>query len=110
MDFKAKSILKVKDKEKGWISKEVIVDSVRAIRDIFAPEQDGVSQVNLSLNSKVYYSVRLMKDGVDAKVVDQDGDMQFMCSPILLVECDDTKPIDISSEMLKSMEDSIIFY
>lgn len=110
MDFKAKAILKVKDKEKGWLTKEVIIDSIKAIRDIFTPEQDSVEQVNLSLNSKVYYSVRLMKEGVDAKVVDQDGDMQFMCSPILLVECDDTKPIDISDKMLKEMEEVIVFY
>lgn len=110
VSFCAKAILKEKIAENNWTSKEVTIDSVQSILDIFEPYQKDVEQVNLSLNSKVYYSIGLMKDGVDAIVKDQDDDRQFMCSPLLLVECDSEKPIDISYKMLKSMEEAIDFF
>lgn len=110
VSFCAKAVLKEKVDENTWSSKEVTIDSIQSILDIFEPCQKNVKQVNLSLNSKVYYSVGLMKDGVDAVVKDQDEDREFMCSPLLLVECDSEKPIDISNEMLKSMEEAIDFF
>lgn len=110
VSFCAKAILKERVAEKEWTSKEVTISSVQDILDIFEPCQKDVEQVNLSLNSKVYYSVGLMKNGVDAIVKDQDDDRQFMCSPLLLVECDSEKPIDITDKMLKSMEETIDFF
>lgn len=110
VSFCAKAILKEKVAEKEWVSKEVTISSIQDILNIFKPCQKDVEQVNLSLYSKVYYSVGLMKNGVDAIVKDQDDDRQFMCSPLLLVECDREKPIDISDEMLKSMEETIDFF
>lgn len=110
ISFCAKAILKEKVAENKWTSKEVTISSIQDILDIFNPCQKDVEQVNLSLYSKVYYSVGLMKDGVDAIVKDQDDDRQFMCSPILLVECDNEKPIDITDKMLNSMEEAIDFF
>lgn len=109
VEFRAKAVIKERGSF-GWTSREVVIDSIESIRNIFAPEQEGVEQVNLSLNSKVYYAMRLLKDGIDGKVVDGDGDTHYLVSPILLVECDNEKPIDISENMLKEMEDAIILF
>ena len=109
MEFNAKAILKEWGSS-GWTSREVVIDSPQAIRDIFAPEQDDVEQVNLSLYSKVYYAVRLMKNGLEAKVTDEGGTNHYLVSPILLVECDNEKPIDISDKMLKEMEEKITYF
>lgn len=110
VSFCAKAILKERVGENTWISKEVTINSIQSILDIFEPHQKDVEQVDLSLNSKVYYSVGFMKSGVEAIVRDQDNDRHFMCSPLLLVECDSEKPIDISDKMLKSMEEAIDFF
>lgn len=110
LSFCAKCVLKERVGENNWTSKEFTIRSIQDLRDIFKPHQNDVEQVNLSLNSKVYYSIGFMKDGVDAKVKDQEGDTHYMCSPILLVECDSEKPIDISEKMLNSMVDAIDFY
>lgn len=110
VSFCAKAILKERVAENNWTSREVTISSVQDIRDVFKPYQDDVEQVNLSLNSKVYYCIGFMKEGVEASVKDQDDDKHYMCSPLLLVECDSEKPVDISEKMLNSMEETIDFY
>lgn len=98
-------LMKRKDK---WVGEKKHVDSVQAMKDIFGG--DPVEQVNLSKYLKVIYSPRHLESGVLAKVTDLDGETHFMGSPILLVQCDEEKPIDMSEEALEEIKGHIDFY
>ena len=110
MEFEAKAIVKRRLDNGSWLSEPIVLRSVDDILDVFKPCQKDVEQVNLSLNYKVYYSVGLLTTGVEAHVKDKDGDISYMCSPLLLVECDNEKPVDISEEGLKTIEEAIDFF
>jgi hypothetical protein len=108
-DFNAKAILLTKQ-DNEWHEKEVIINSVDDIKNIFNPHQDRVEQVNLSMFEKLYYSVGfLTADGIDAKVDDMNEDRSYLVSPLLLVQCDETKPINITKETLNSIKERIDF-
>lgn len=109
LTFCAKAVLLTRG-EDGWKKEEVTLKSVEGLRGIFKPFESRVSQVNISKYLKVYYCLDFIKDGMDARTVDMDGDTSYMVSPLLLVECDDEKPINISESCLETLLDSIDFF
>lgn len=109
LSFNANAVLLKRD-DTTWTEERVKITSVDDIRKIFTPYQSDVSQVNIDKYQKVYYCVKFMKTGVEAKVTDENCETHYMVSPLLLVECDDIKPVDISNEVLEKLKDSIDFY
>lgn len=108
-DFNAKALL-LKRTNEGWVEEEITIDSVNDILKIFKPFENDVSQVNINTFMKVYYCIKFLEDGIQAKVTDMNCETHYMVSPLLLVECDSSKPIDLTEETLKSMKDTILFY
>lgn len=106
--FNAKAIVFNKTSN-GWKSDEVILKSVGDLRGVFSPYINDVEQVNLSLHEKVYYSLSFLRDNIHAKVTDEMGNRHFMVSPILVVLCDDTKPINITEDSLNFFKEAIDF-
>ena len=109
MEFNAKALLL--NKENGeWKEREVTIKSVADIRAIFAPYESNVDQVNLDRYRKVYYSMGFLKHCIEARTVDMDDNRAYLVSPLLLVQCDDEKPIDLTEEVLQSIKNSIDFF
>jgi hypothetical protein len=108
MTFDAKAVVLTKT-ENGWEKSYKTLKSVDDIKKTFTPHEDNVTEVHLDKYRRVYYSLGFLTDGVEAKIL-QEEDTHFMASPLLLVYCDDEKPVDITDETLKSIEESIEFY
>lgn len=82
--------------EDRWDRTEVRVFSVA---DIHAAVGGKAEQVDLDVWHKVYYNGACYADsGVVAHVRDCQSNIQFLPSPLLLVLCDDEKPVDCSEE------------
>lgn len=108
MEFNAKALLLNKENGK-WKEKEITIKNVSDIRAVFSPYESTVDQVNLDRYRKIYYSLGFLKDGIDAKTVDMEDDRAYMVAPLLLVQCNDEKPIDLTEEVLQSIKNSIDF-
>lgn len=91
--------------EDGWSEKEVKVTTTDEIRACF---ENSLGEVWLDRYKRVYYSVS--ERGIDAKVKDIDGDMHYMSSPILLIECNSKEPIRISADTKNSIKETIDFF
>lgn len=111
MQFQAKAKLLEKLGD-SWESKSVVISSVDDIRNYFKPYQSEVTQVNVSLHEKVYYCSYLIKPtGIEATIIDEiTGEKFYMCSPLLLVQCDNIKPIDITEDCYENIKARIDFY
>ena len=108
MEFNAKVLL-LKKVEKTWIDEVAVVTSVSDMRALIG---DDITQVNLSKYEKVYYSPDSIgvRGEVSAMVKDVDGDRHFMGDILLLVECNDEKPVDITEETLTKIKEAIELY
>ena len=109
MSFNASALL-LKKNDGVWCEDKVEINSVNDILKIFIPYENNVAQVNINKYLKVYYCVQFITDGIEARVTDMDCTTHYMSSPLLLVECDDDKPIKLSDEALKKLKDTIDFY
>lgn len=107
VDFNAKCIKL--HKEKDWVKTEVIIKSIKDLRDVFSPYSDEVHQINIDKYHKVYTSVSFLNErqSLDGRVETNEEGVQMLVSPILLVLCDDTKPINISEDSLSFFEDKL---
>ena len=109
MDFNAKCILfDIKTKN----CSEVNITSVKDIFNVFGNAEDiKVSQVNIDKYNKVYYDASNLADGITGwcstfaehnemtgEWVDCQGKDYLIGSKLLLVLCDDNKPIDITEK------------
>lgn len=105
--FKATAILKTRSIEGVWTNSSVVIESVEGIKNLF--KNGNPTQVNLSKFLKVYYSVDDISDYgcIVAKTIDMSGETCFMGAPLLFVECDDAKPIDITEEALLKFEEKV---
>lgn len=109
MEFNAKALL-LKKENGEWKEEEITIKNVVDIRAVFTPYESTVDQVNLDRYRKVYYTMGFLKDGIDARTVDMDDNRAYLVSPLLLVQCDDEKPIDLTEEVLQSIKNSIDFF
>lgn len=110
MNFNATAVLIRKMENMIWLESYVAIDSVDDIRKLFEPFQDNVTQVNLDINRKIYYSSSFIKDNIEALATDSEGEKHYMVSPLLFVQCDSEKPVVITNDTLKSIKDEITFY
>lgn len=98
--------------EGSWSETEVFLHTVDDIRDSVGVGMK-TTQVNLSRNMKVFYclgNAELMDDPkIQAKVTDMEGTVHYMVSPILLCECNDFRPIDLSKEIEETIKSTIDF-
>ena len=102
------------DKVDGdWVSKDLKINSIEEIKGSVS-DDGSITQVNLDLHRKIFYSIgnllKLEKPQIQARVLDSDGEICFMVHPLLLCECDDVKPVDLSEEVEKSIKSAIDFY
>ena len=102
--FNAKAVLVEKSND-GWTDSDVIINSVDDIRNCFKFE---IAEVRIDKYRRLYYTIS--EDGVQAKIKDEDGNMHYMSSPLLIVQCDDEKPINISNNILNSIKETIDFF
>jgi hypothetical protein len=89
----------------GWSEKEIKVTTSDEIRACF---ENTLGEVWLDAHRRIYYSVT--ERGIDAKARDIHGDMHYMSSPILLIECNDKEPIRISNNIKNSIKETIDFF
>ena len=96
-----------------WSEKEVFVHDTQEMKDLIGVGMKP-TQVNLSRYMKVFYCLdnieKLEEPRMQARVVDEDGDVQFMVSPILICQCDDTNPINLTKEIEETIKSAIDFY
>jgi hypothetical protein len=109
LSFNAKAILLKKDtkNENNWVSEYVRLQNVDDIKNIFQPHQSEMEEIYLSDKVRVYYSIGFLEGGVDVRVNDSKNDYHYASSPLLLVECDNTKPVDITEDTYKQIIDKI---
>ncbi len=71
----------------------------------------GVEQVNISKYKKLYFSTEGIStwNGIQSKYKN-GSTTEYMASPLLLVECDDTKPIDITQETIEEIKSNLELY
>lgn len=109
MEFNAKVVLMKKEDEK-WTESIAVIKSIDDLKGVFHPFENETTQVDIDKYRKVYYNYGFLgNDGVAAKVKDIDDNMHYMCSPLLIVQCDDEKPINIESDILNSIKELIDF-
>lgn len=95
--------------------KEVTVFSVEDIRSLFE-SKDKVTQINIDKYHKVYYDASRISEGISSwcsvyETYDSETGFWEDCigkdfilgNNVLLVLCDDTKPIDITEESKEFM-------
>ena len=96
-----------------WSEEEVFVHDTQEIKNLVGVGLK-LTQVNLSRYMKVFYCLdnieKLAEPQMQARVIDEDGDMQFMVSPILICQCDDTNPINLTKEIEETIKSTIDFY
>ena len=101
----------MKKEDEKWVETCINIRSVDDLKGVFHPFEDDTTQIDIDKYRKVYYNIKFLgKEGVDAKVKDCDGDLHYMCSPILIVQCDDEKPVNITPDILNSIKELIDFY
>lgn len=109
MEFFAEVIVMKRQEDGKWEEKSLVVRNVNDIKLAF--NGDEVTQVNLNKYHKVFYTTKDIErhGSICSKVVDESGDLFFMASPVMLVLCDDEKPISITGDDMKLFKDSIDF-
>lgn len=90
MNFNASGVVLTKECDGSWSEKTVELHNIDDIRRVFHPFETDVTQVNISRQLKLYYSMNFLFEGkcTEAKVKDEKGNRNFLVSPILLLECD----------------------
>ena len=107
-NFNARCLQLVRQEDETW--KEVY-HTVHNSKEMIDLVGQGVAQVNISKYIKLYYSTEGIEkmNGIYSKYMD-DGIREFMASPLLLVECDDTKPIDITQQTIDTIKEHLQLY
>ena len=102
--YNASGLLYTKDIIEGFwqMPKKVDINIIDDIKTLVAGKSNGrCDQINIDKYHKVFYSMdNLMQDGVNAKIK-LNNRIEFACSPLLFVLCDDNKPIKLPEEEIK---------
>ena len=105
--FDAEAVLLVRSESGTWSEKRVKITSVGQLK-LLVGEGYSVEQVNVDKYHKIYYSlVNLEKYGSITAHYKSDEELHMMSAPILLVQCDDSKPVDIMPDSLKKMKEML---
>ena len=110
LTFNADAVLMVRDMDGNWKEKKVKVTSVEQLK-MLVGKGYVVEQINVDKYHKIYYSLaELEKYGKITAHYRTDEEFHMMSAPILLVLCDDVKPINITSDALTKMKEMINLY
>ena len=106
--FNAKCLKIEKQKDGRW--KESF-EQIHNSKEMIELVGDGVEQVNISKYIKLYYSIEGIEkwNGVQS-TYKNDSITEYMGSPLLLVECDDNVPIDITKETIDTIKANLVLF
>ena len=107
--YDAKACVLTRDNNGTWNESFVNVSNRQSFLDVFKT-RDTLEQVNLDKYRKVYYCSSNIKDEILSKVKDMEGETHYMGSPLILVECDDVKPIDITDKVKEEIKERLELY
>ena len=99
----------LKKEDGNWVESTVKIFNRQSFLDVFKT-RDTLEQVNLDKYRKVYYCSSNIKDEILSKVTDMGGETHYMGSPLILVECDDVKPIDITDKVKEEIKERLELY
>lgn len=107
MEFNALALL-MEYVDGKWFSKECMLCS----RDDIWAQFEGLSVDEVRLgNFRVYCSPLLHPElGIVAHLRDEGGDMHYLCSPILILDTDGEKPVDLVPDRAKTIKGTIDFF
>lgn len=111
--FEANGVFMTRDDSSDiWNEEVVSISSRDDIRELFKPYE--VTQIDVNRCMKVYTAIDNLANraGVDGRVVDDNGNIHLLVSPILLLECDEIepRPIFITKETKKTFKDILELY
>ena len=112
MNFNADGVLVFKGEDGEWCTdKNITINTVGDIHNAVVSKENienyKAEQININKYEKVFYSFENSIKGVDAKVTTDDGTVEMAFSPLLLVNCDDTKPIKMNEKVLSEIMSKI---
>ena len=106
--FSAKCLKIEKQKDGTW---KESYEQIHNSKEMIAIVGQGIEQVTISKYIKLYFSTEGIEkwNGVQSKYKN-DVMTNYMASPLLLVECDDIKPIDITQETIDKIKTNLELY
>ena len=106
-NFNAKCLQLVRQEDGTW---KEIYHTVHTDNEMGDLVGKGVAQVDISKYIKLYYSTEGIEkmNGIYSKYT-KEGIREFMASPLLLVECNDTLPIDFTQKAIDIIKENLIF-
>lgn len=107
--YDAKVCVLTRDDKGTWNESVANVSNRQSFLDVFKT-RDTLEQVNLDKYRKVYYCSSNIKDEILSKVTDMEEETHYMGSPLVLVECDDAKPIDITAKVKEEIKERLELY
>ena len=106
--YNAKACVLTKE-DGNWLESTVKIFNRQSFLDVFKT-RDTLEQVDLDKYKKVYYCSSNITTEVLSKVTDVNGETHYMGSPLILVECDDMKPIDITDKVKEEIKERLELY
>lgn len=104
--YDAKACVLTRDENGNWIESFTRVSNRQSFLDVFKT-RDTLEQVNLDRYRKVYYCSSNITTSILSKVTDMEEQTHYMGSPLILVECDDVKPIDITDKVKEEIKERL---
>lgn len=105
-EYNAKVCVLTKDENGTWKESTAKVFNRQSFLDVFKT-RDTLEQVNIDVHRKVYYCSSNITTQILGKVKDVNDNMHYMGSPIMLVECDDVKPVDITDKVKEEIKERL---
>lgn len=90
-----------------WLTEEKHITDIASLRDIFGENGNNLEQIYLDEEHKhiLYYSLGFLNGGIDGRTIDDHNMEVMLVAPILFVQADTEKPINITDtdfEWMKS--------
>ena len=90
--------------------KNVSFENVDGLKAVFGSNPEvRVREISLDKYIRLYYDINRLegKQNLDGFVLDKSGCKEYFVLPLLVVLCDDTKPIDCTEEVLNKVQEVI---
>lgn len=104
--YDAKACVLTRDEKGNWTESFTRVSNRQSFLDVFKT-RDTLEQVNLDKYRKVYYCSSNITTSILSKLTDMEEQTHYMGSPLILVECDDIKPIDITDKVKEEIKERL---
>lgn len=104
--YDAKACVLTRDESGNWNESFTRVSNRQSFLDVFKT-RDTLEQVNIDKYKKIYYCSSNITTEILSKVTDIEEQTHYMGSPLILVECDDVKPIDITDKVKTEIKERL---